>query len=64
MIRVSAPIYLKTGGSVAKTHSWETTAEDAKKRAKQILLVKRVINTYYPDAVCSSRGENPLRAYS
>jgi len=57
MIRVSAPIYLKTGGSVAKTHSWETTAEDAKKRAKQILLVKRVINTYYPDAVCSSRGE-------
>lgn len=51
MIRVAAPIYLKTGGSVAKTHSWDTTAEEAKQRAKQIVLVKRVIDQYYPEAV-------------
>ena len=51
MIRVAAPIYLKTGGSVAKTHSWDTTAEEAKQRAKQIALVKRVIDQYYPEAV-------------
>ena len=25
MIRIAAPIYLKTGGSVAATHSWDTT---------------------------------------
>lgn len=56
MIRISAPIYLKTGGSVAKSHSWETTDEDAKKRAKQIQLVKRVIDSYYPEAVCSPKG--------
>ena len=56
MIRVAAPVYLKTGGSVAKTHSWESTAEDAKKRAKQIVLVKRAIDAYYPDAVCSAKG--------
>lgn len=56
MIRVAAPIYLKTGGSVAKTHSWESTNEDAKKRAKQIMLVKRVIDQYYPEAVCSEKG--------
>ncbi len=43
MIRVAAPIYLKTGGSVAKTHNWETSNDDAKKRAKQIVLVKRVL---------------------
>ena len=55
MIRVAAPIYLKTGGSIAKTHSWETSNEDAKKRAKQISLVKRVIDCYYPDAVCSPK---------
>lgn len=55
MIRVSAPIYLKTGGSVAKSHSWETTDADAKKRAKQIVLVKRMIDQYYPDAVISPR---------
>jgi hypothetical protein len=53
MIRVAAPIYLKTGGSVAKTHNWETTDSDAMKRAKQVMLVKRVIDRYYPDALCS-----------
>lgn len=55
MIRVAAPIYLKTGGAVAKTHSWETTNEDAKKRAKQVSLVKRVIDEYYPKAVRSPK---------
>src|SRR5690606_33508763 len=43
MIRVAAPIYLKTGGSVAKTHSWDTSEADAKQRAKQVSLVKRMI---------------------
>lgn len=56
MIRIAAPVYLKTGGSIAKTHSWESSADDAKKRAKQIVLVKRVIDEYYPDAICSERG--------
>ena len=50
MIRVAAPIYLKTGGSVAKTHGWETTAAEAKQRAKQVHLVKRMIDAYYPEA--------------
>lgn len=56
MIRVAAPIYLKTGGSVAATHSWDTTAEDARKRAKQCSLVKRMIDEYYPEAVWSPKG--------
>lgn len=56
MIRVAAPIYLKTGGSVAKTHSWESTTDDAKQRAKQVSLVKRMIDTYYPDAISSKKG--------
>jgi len=55
MIRVAAPIYLKTGGSVAKTHSWESTEADARKRAKQVALVQRVIEQYYPQAVYSPR---------
>jgi len=56
MIRVAAPIYLKTGGSVAKTHSWDTTEADAKQRAKQVSLVKRMIDQYYPEAVASEKG--------
>jgi hypothetical protein len=55
MIRVAAPIYLKTGGSVAKTHSWESSDADAKKRAKQVMLVQRVISQYAADAVLSPR---------
>lgn len=57
-IRVAAPIYLKTGGSVAQTHSWDSTTDDAKKRAKQVSLVKRVIDTYYPEAIWSPKGFN------
>lgn len=56
MIRVAAPIYLKTGGSVAKTHSWDSSVDDAKKRAKQVGLVKRMIDTYYPEAIGSKKG--------
>lgn len=57
-IRVAAPMYLKTGGSVAQTHSWDSTTDDAKKRAKQVSLVKRVIDTYYPEAIWSPKGFN------
>jgi hypothetical protein len=56
MIRIAAPLYLKTGGSVAKTHGWDTTVAEAKQRAKQVSLVKRVIDAYYPDAVVSAAG--------
>ena len=56
MIRVAAPLYLKTGGSVAGTHSWDTTVDQARQRAKQVALVKRMIDQYYPEAVVSPRG--------
>ena len=56
MIRVAAPLYLKTGGSVAKTHGWDTTVAEAKQRAKQVSLVRRVIDSYYPEAVASDKG--------
>ena len=56
MVRVAAPIYLKTGGSVAQAHSWDSTTDDAKKRAKQVALVKRMLDTYYPEAIQSPKG--------
>jgi hypothetical protein len=52
-IRVAAPVYLKTGGSVAATHSYDTTEKEARQRAKQVALVKRVIDEYYPSAIVS-----------
>jgi hypothetical protein len=60
MIKTAAPLYLKTGGAVAKTHGWETTAAEAKQRAKQVSLVKRIIDSYYPEAVCSNKGNFSL----
>ncbi|WP_297095267.1 peptidase [uncultured Draconibacterium sp.] len=56
MIKYTAPVFLKTGGSVAKTHGWNTTATEAKQRAKQVSLVKRVIDQYYPEAKGSKKG--------
>lgn len=56
MIRIAAPIYLKTGGSVAQTHSWESSVEDAKQRIKQVALVQRMIDSYFPEAVRSAKA--------
>lgn len=56
IVRVAAPVYLKTGGSVAQTHSWDSTEDDARKRAKQCALVKRMLEEYYPEAVQSPKG--------
>lgn len=55
MIRVASPIYLKTGGSVAKKHSWDTSEPEARARAKQVMLVKRMIDSYYTEALQSPK---------
>ena len=52
-IRVASPVYLKTGGSVATSHNWDTTEQEARSRIKQVRLVKRMIDEYAPDAVPS-----------
>ena len=46
IVRIAAPVYLKTGGSVAGSHSWDTTIEQAKARARQVELVQRVMHKY------------------
>ena len=59
-IRVAAPVYLKTGGSVAANHNWDTTEAEAIARIKQVKLVKRMIDEYYPDAVASPDKSDDL----
>lgn len=60
MIKVASPVYLKTGGSVAKTHNWDTSNGQADKRVKQVSLVKRIIDKYYPDAIISPKASKDL----
>mgnify|MGYP004443899439 FL=1 len=60
IIKVASPVYLKTGGSVAKTHNWETTEKDGILRLKQVELVNRVIERYSPKAKMSPRKSKDL----
>ena len=57
-INVAAPVYLKTGGSVAANHNWDTTEKEAIARIKQVKLVKRVIDNYCPDAIPSPENSS------
>lgn len=59
-IKVAAPVYLKTGGSVAANHNWDTTEKEAVARIKQVGLVKRIIDQYCPDAVMSPADSSDL----
>lgn len=59
-IKVAAPVYLKTGGSVAANHNWDTTEKEAIARVKQVLLVKRMIDEYCPDAIASPNESDDL----
>lgn len=59
-IRVASPVYLKTGGSVAANHNWDTTEKEAIARIKQVALVKRMIDKYCPDAIASPRQSDDL----
>lgn len=59
-IRVAAPVYLKTGGSVAVNHNWDTTQKEAIARIKQVKLVKRVIDSYMSDAIPSPKNSSYL----
>lgn len=59
-IDAASPVYLKTGGSVAANHSWDTTEKEAKARIKQVMLVKRMIDRYCPQAVASPSKSDDL----
>lgn len=62
-IRVASPVYLKTGGSVAANHNWDTTASEAIARIKQVKLVKRMIDEYCPEAIASPDKSSDLAVH-
>lgn len=59
-IKVASPVYLKTGGSVAANHNWDTTQKEAVARVKQVKLVNRMITQYVPDYVMSPKKSSDL----
>lgn len=54
MVRVAAPVYLKTGNSCVSGHGQLTTAANGIDMARQASIVKEMVERYYPEAVQST----------
>jgi len=61
MVRVGAPIHLKTGNSVVGGHGQLTTAQNGRDMARQASIVKEFVQRYYPEAV-QSKNHLPTMA--
>jgi len=51
MIRICAPVYLKTGSSVLERHGMTITNELAKAMARQVAVSMETIKRYFPSAI-------------
>ena len=60
MVRVGAPIHLKTGNSALVTHGLPTTAKEGVNMAIQAVLVSRMVRKHYPEAIQSKKGARGL----
>ena len=61
IVRVAAPVHLKTGNSVVSAHGQITSAAEGRKMADQASIVVEMVNKYYPEAKQSPRGSSDLR---
>jgi hypothetical protein len=61
MVRVAAPVHLKTGNSVVGGHGQITSATDGKRMADQASIVVEMVSKYYPQATQTERGAEDLR---
>jgi hypothetical protein len=53
MVRVAAPVYLKTGNSCVSGHGQLTTASNGVDMARQASIVVEMVKRYYPEAIQS-----------
>ena len=61
IVRVAAPVHLKTGNSVVSAHGQITSARDGKLMADQASIVVEMVSKYYPQATQTQRGAADLR---
>ena len=60
MIRICAPVYLKTGSSVLERHGITITNEIAKAMARQVAVLMETIKRYFPEAVQTGKAEKDM----
>lgn len=58
IVRIAAPVYLKTGNSVISSHGQLTSVEDGKQMARQASIIVEMVERYYPEAIQSKRRTN------
>ena len=58
MVRVCAPVYLKTGNSAVSGHGQLTTKNDGINMARQSAIVVEMVKRYMPDAIQLKPGES------
>jgi hypothetical protein len=61
IVRVAAPVHLKTGNSVVSAHGQITSARDGKLMADQASIVVEMVNKYYPQATQTQKNDPDLR---
>lgn len=61
IVRVAAPVHLKTGNSVVGGHGEMTSANDGRRMAEQAAIVVEMVTKYYPEAKQSATGAEDMR---
>ncbi len=61
IVRVAAPVHLKTGNSVVGGHGEMTSANDGRRMAEQAAIVVEMVTKYYPEAKQSAKGAEDMR---
>lgn len=60
MVRIGAPLHLKTGNSALGAHGVPTSESDAVRMAQQTVCIARAVEKYYPEAKRSKKGVSDL----
>jgi hypothetical protein len=60
MVRIGAPLHLKTGNSALGAHGVPTSESDAVRMAQQTVCIARAVEKYYPEAKRSKKGASDL----
>ncbi|MEM1509991.1 MAG: hypothetical protein QW096_09030 [Thermofilaceae archaeon] len=60
IVRIAAPVHIKTGNSAVETHGVPTTKEQGVQMALQAIMIREHIARYFPEAIQSKRGAEDL----
>ncbi|MEM1221755.1 MAG: peptidase, partial [Verrucomicrobiota bacterium] len=60
IVRVAAPVYLKSGGYEMATHAFQADYTSVKAYVRRMELVKRAVEVYCPEGVCSGAAPDDM----